>query len=138
MPRLKYDCLRCVGYCCSIYERVQVKPKDVRRLAKYFGITPELATRRYTRIHPGSKERVLKRTPDSVFEEACMFLDRDKRVCTIYEGRPDVCRAWPGPVSNCVYFDMLEFERKQQDNDTIVPVVQLTFPEMPEPTVDPL
>ena len=33
-PRSYYDCVDCPAYCCSVYERVQVTPRDVRRLAE--------------------------------------------------------------------------------------------------------
>ena len=42
---LKYDCDKCVAYCCSIYDRVQVTPRDIRRLAGHFRISPEMAIR---------------------------------------------------------------------------------------------
>lgn len=127
MPAPKYDCLKCVGYCCAIYERVAVTDKDLLRLARYFGVSPETAKRRYTRMHSG--ERVLRRTPDPLFGESCMFQDPEKRLCSIYEGRPQVCREWPshGNTARCVYYDILQFERRQQDNPDVVPLVHITF-----------
>ena len=127
MAKVKYDCLKCVGYCCAIYERVQVAPEDLTRLAAYFGVTEEVARRRYTRMHP-SGERVLRRTPDPIFGESCMFQDPVRRICTIYEGRPEVCREWPSHGGGrCVYYDALKFERRQQDNPNVVPLVHITF-----------
>jgi Fe-S-cluster containining protein len=50
-----------------------------------------------------------------------MFLDQDKRRCTIYEARPAVCRKYPDST-HCGYYDFLKFEREQQGDDEIVAV----------------
>src|SRR5918911_1930493 len=90
-PRTYFDCSKCPAYCCAIYERVQVTKRDVNRLAKHFGVTYEAAEKRYTKIDRSSGERVLRRKQDIIFDEACMFLDQEKRGCTIYHARPAVC-----------------------------------------------
>jgi hypothetical protein len=48
-----------------------------------------------------------------------MFLDQDKRRCTIYEARPGVCRKYPDST-HCGYYDFLKFEREQQGDEEIV------------------
>lgn len=126
MARSGYDCLKCIGYCCAIYERVAVSNSDLRRLARYFKVSVDEAERRYTRVHPTSGERVLKRTADPLFGKSCMFQHPEKRVCTIYEGRPSVCREYP-VTKNCAYYDMLKWERKQQGDDRFAPVVQISY-----------
>ena len=126
-PRVYFDCSKCPGYCCAIYERVQVSKRDLNRLARYFGVSAETATRRYTKMHSG--ERVLRRTKDTIFDEACMFLDPKTRGCTIYHARPQVCREYPSR-SRCAYYDLLQFERRQQADDTVIPLVQITFREV--------
>jgi Fe-S-cluster containining protein len=125
--RTYFDCTKCPAYCCAIYDRVQVMKRDVKRLAKYFGVTVETATRRYTKMYQG--ERVLRRTKDPIFGKACIFLDRETRGCTIYHARPQVCREYPAR-SRCSYYDLLQFERKQQDDPNVVPLVQITFHEV--------
>jgi uncharacterized protein len=125
-PRVYFDCAKCPAFCCSVYERVQVTKRDLNRLARYFGITPEQAERRYTRNRDG--ERVLRRVEDTIFEETCTFLDQQKRCCTIYHARPAVCRTYPAR-SRCAYYDLLQFERRQQQDPNCVPVVQLIFRE---------
>ncbi len=35
MPRKKYDCLKCPGYCCS-YPVIEVRDRDAVRIAKHF------------------------------------------------------------------------------------------------------
>jgi len=126
-PRAYFDCAKCPAYCCSIYERVEVKRRDITRLAKHFGVSYETAQRRYTTMWQG--ERVLRRVKDVIFPETCMFLDQEKRCCTIYHGRPAVCREYPDRV-RCAYYDMLQFERRQQDDENVIPLVQITFREV--------
>ena len=123
-PRVYFDCSKCPAYCCSIYERVQVTKRDLNRLARHFGISVETATRRYTKMH--GDERVLRRKKDPIFGEACQFLDPVTRGCTIYHGRPNVCREYPAR-SRCAYYDLLQFERGQQDDPEVLPLVQITF-----------
>jgi uncharacterized protein len=123
-PRIYFDCSKCPAFCCAIYERVQVTKRDINRLAKYFGVTVETATERYTKMH--TNERVLRRKKDPIFGQACQFLDHETRGCTIYHARPAVCREYPDR-SRCAYYDVLQFERQQQDDINVLPLVQITF-----------
>ena len=125
-PPLKYDCDKCVAYCCSIYERVQVTPKDTRRLAAHFKVSTEAAALRFTKLN--GKERILRRRADRLFGQACMFLNQESRKCTIYNARPEVCREFPDD-SRCAYFDLIEWERKQQNDPDVIPLVKITFRE---------
>lgn len=126
-PRVYFDCNKCPAYCCSVYERVQVSKRDITRLAKHFGVSFETARRRYTKDYQG--ERVLKRVEDTIFPETCTFLNQETRGCTIYHARPAVCREYPART-RCAYYDLLRFERIQQDDETVVPLVQITFHEV--------
>lgn len=123
-PKSYYDCLDCPAYCCSVYERVQVTPRDIRRLAKHFGVTDEIVSARYTKVY--EKERVLRRRADPVFGQACQFLNSETRNCTIYHSRPAVCRQFPD-TSRCAYYDLLKFERRQQNDPDALPLVKITF-----------
>jgi Fe-S-cluster containining protein len=124
MPRLKYDCSDCIAICCSIYERVPVTDSDLKRMSGYFKITTEQATRKFTKVVRG--ERVLRRRADDKMGEACKFLSAETRRCTIYEARPDTCREWPHVQSDrCVYYDMLNFERRLQGTHDVVPSITL-------------
>jgi Fe-S-cluster containining protein len=125
LKKLKYDCDKCVAFCCSIYDRVQTTPRDIRRLAAHFNLTPEVATIRFTKLW-GKKERILRRKVDPLFGEACMFLNQDTRKCTIYHARPAICRDYPD-TSRCAYYDLLQFEREQQDDPDVIPLVKITF-----------
>lgn len=121
---LKFDCSTCPAYCCSIYERVQVTPRDIKRLARHFGVSYEVAVDRYTRLF--GKERILRRKADPIFGKACGFLDGNTRRCTIYNARPLVCRQFP-TTTRCAYYDLLQFERDQQDDPDVLPLVKITF-----------
>ena len=126
-PRTYFDCAKCPAYCCSIYDRVQVTKRDINRLARHFGVSYETARRRYTT--QWEDERVLKRVKDVIFPETCTFLDQKTRGCTIYHARPAVCREYPGRP-RCAYYDVLQFERRQQGDETVIPVVQITYHEV--------
>ena len=126
-PRVLYDCSKCPAFCCAVYERVAVTDFDVKRLARHFKITVEVAKRRFTKMN--GDERVLRRRPDHLLGETCRFLDPETRGCTVYHARPDVCRGYP-KQKRCVYYDLLQFERRQQrDFPNVIPLIQLTFPE---------
>lgn len=127
MENLEFDCLKCVGFCCSLYERIPVNARDIRRLAKYHAITPEQAQRKFTKLHKVTRERVLRRKPDPILGETCIFFDLEKRLCGIYAGRPGVCREWPIHSNRCVYYDVLQFERVQQGSGEVLPIFQITF-----------
>jgi len=103
---------------------VQVAPRDIRRLAKHFGVTEEVATARFTKLF--EKERILRRKKDPLFGESCQFLNTETRGCTIYHARPATCRDFP-TTKRCAYYDLLSFEREQQDDPKTVPLVKITF-----------
>jgi len=112
-----YDCSKCPAYCCS-YDRIEVTQRDVRRLARHFGLTYEQAEKRFTKIAYG--DRVLRHQKDHIFKSVCQFLDSDERRCTIYEARPGVCRDYPASL-RCGYYDFLAWERDRQCDDDFIP-----------------
>ena len=116
VPKL-YDCSKCPGYCCS-YPVIELTPKDIKRLAKFHGLSEDQAAKRFTKKAHGY-ERVLRRKKDEHFGRICRFFDTDKRRCTVYEARPDICRSFPGG-NRCGYYDFLAFERRKQDDPTFV------------------
>lgn len=114
----RYDCARCPGYCCS-YDRIGVTADDIAQLAQHFGLTPEQAQRRFTRLwQPG--ERILRHRPDSVYKSICRFFDQQARRCSVYPARPAVCRQYPNGA-RCGYYDFLAFERRHQGDPTFIP-----------------
>jgi len=116
-----YDCGQCPGYCCS-YDYIETKPSDVRRLAKHHDLEVDVARERFTKEveHEGETIRVLRHRKDHVYKSMCMFFDQDERRCTIYEGRPQVCRDYPNGTT-CGYFNFIKFERKHQGDDSFIP-----------------
>ena len=114
---MSYDCLKCPGYCCS-YPVIALKKKDVKRIAEHFGLTYEKAETKYTRADHGHK-RIMKRQRDEHFGRICQFFDTEARRCTIYEARPEICRAFPAE-KKCGYYEFLKFEREHQDDETHV------------------
>lgn len=119
-----YDCSKCPAYCCSVYGRVRVTQRDLKRLAKHFKVNEATARRRYTKMYDG--ERTLRQKKDSIFSESCSFLNPLTRQCTIYEARPQVCREFPD-AKCCAYYDLLQFERQRQGDETAIPLVQIAF-----------
>lgn len=128
--RVKFDCAKCPAFCCSIYERVAVTKRDLTRLARHHGLTTDAASKRFTKAY--GKERVLRRKKDPVLGTACRFLDPETRGCTIYLARPTVCRDYPGEL-RCGYYDVLQFERRVQEDPDVIPLIQITFRPRPLP-----
>ncbi|NMD08289.1 MAG: YkgJ family cysteine cluster protein [Phyllobacteriaceae bacterium] len=115
--KLKYNCLKCPGYCCS-YPVIEVKDRDAARIAKHFGLPLEKAEKKYFKSVEGYK-RVMRRKADKHFGKICQFFDTDARRCTIYLARPSTCREFPGD-DNCGYFDFLAFERETQKDEEFI------------------
>src|SRR2546422_8056736 len=122
--RSYYNCSKCPAYCCSIYERVQINKRDIKRLARHFNLDERTAIQRFTKIY--NDERILRQKADPIFGKACKFLNPATRQCTIYDARPRACRDFPNRT-RCAYYDLLQFERSQQGDDTVLPLIQITF-----------
>jgi Fe-S-cluster containining protein len=117
MPRKKYDCLKCPGYCCS-YPVIEVKDRDAARIARHFNMPLDKAEKKFFKSSHGYK-RVMRRKKDKHFGRVCQFFDTEARRCTIYEARPWPCRDFPGE-DNCGYWDFLAFERNAQEDENYV------------------
>jgi len=61
-----------------------------------------------------------------MFGQTCQFLNLETRGCGIYHARPAVCREFP-TTTRCAYWDLLTFERVQQDDPDTLPLVKITF-----------
>ncbi|MEO1695421.1 MAG: YkgJ family cysteine cluster protein, partial [Pseudomonadota bacterium] len=108
-----YDCTQCPGYCCS-YPVIELTKKDVERIAKYFEMDVDKATRKFTRADHGY-DRIMRRKEDDIYGRICQFFDAEARNCSIYKARPKTCRTFPGP-DRCGYYDFLSFERETQED----------------------
>ena len=114
-----FNCAKCPGYCCT-YAQIPVSEYDVKRLAKFFVIDPQVARDRFTKPADDPKDgRIMRHRTDHIFETACRFLDAKTRRCTVYTHRPNACRAYPG-TSRCGYYDFLSNERGRQGEDDLV------------------
>jgi Fe-S-cluster containining protein len=109
--------MKCPGYCCS-YPAITLNKRDLERLAKHFGLTPEAAEKKYLKSGYGYK-RIMRRKNDKHFGKICQFFDTEARRCTIYKARPATCREYPG-VSHCGYYDFLRFERDAQNDKAYI------------------
>src|SRR3546814_16093298 len=67
------------------------------------------------------RPRVLRHQDDEHFGSICAFFDTDKRRCTIYEARPEICRESPGR-KRCGYYAFLKFERDAQEDPDYVDI----------------
>lgn len=120
-PKNKYDCSKCPGYCCS-YPRIEVTDSDLERLAKHLKLGVLETARKHTKMYD-KDERILRRQKDEIYGTICGFFDTEARRCTVYEGRPDVCRDYPNKTK-CGYFEFIKFERSQQEDKTYLPTVR--------------
>jgi Fe-S-cluster containining protein len=112
-----YKCDKCPAYCCT-YAEIEITQRDVERLARHFGLDPDVALKRFTKVN-AKGATLLRHRQDRIFDSACMFLDQKKRQCTVYDARPGVCRKYPDS-SRCGYYDFLKFEREQQGDEKMV------------------
>jgi len=113
-----YRCDKCPAYCCT-YTEIEVTARDIERLAKRFELSYAVAEERFTKPDAKGKVRMLRHKKDTIFDSSCMFLDQEKRRCTVYEARPGVCRKYPDST-RCGYYEFLKFEREQQGDEKLV------------------
>lgn len=116
MPNF-FNCSNCPGYCCS-YPVIPLNKRDVKRLARHFGISFTKAKAKFTSERDGEKF-AMRRKNDEHFGKICRFFDTENRRCTVYEARPQTCRSYPGSP-RCGYYDFLIHERDTQRDKTHV------------------
>jgi len=119
---LSYDCTKCPAYCCT-YDWILVTKRDIARLAKRFELSYEEAEKKFTKFIKSYGHRVLRHHKDHIFQSRCQFLHPTKRNCTVYEHRPETCRAFP-EEKRCGYYDFLTWERQHQDDESFIPLQQ--------------
>lgn len=119
-----FDCTKCPGYCCS-HELIEVSEFDIARLAKHLGLSKSQTKKRYTYRYKtrDTDQQSLRHHKDDQYGSICRFFDREKRQCTVYDARPNVCRKYPYGNS-CGYYSFLRFERAHQDDQDYVPLVR--------------
>ena len=82
------DCLACPALCCRQAGYVEVTGPDIRRLAKFLGLT----ARAFEAKHIVEKTRRGSKRIKAGYE-TCQFLDNDRR-CSVYAARPKDCRGY--------------------------------------------
>lgn len=122
METNQFDCTTCPGFCCS-YDEISITASDAERIASHFDTQLEDCITLYTKYGSFSGEEryplLLKHKHDQYFGTICTFFDSTRRACSIYEARPDACRAFPHG-NRCGYYDFLTFERRLQGDDNHV------------------
>ncbi|HLB99076.1 MAG TPA: YkgJ family cysteine cluster protein [Acetobacteraceae bacterium] len=104
------DCLACPALCCRQAGYVEVTVRDVRRLAKFLGLT----VRAFEAKHIVEKTRRGSKRIKAGYE-TCQFLDNDRR-CSVYAARPKDCRGyvcWNQP--DTTLFEFAKFLQKPVD-----------------------
>jgi Fe-S-cluster containining protein len=82
------DCLKCPSLCCKMAGYVEVSRADIRRLAKFLGLT----VREFEERHIVETTRKGAKRIKTGYD-VCQFLGED-RMCTVYEARPRDCREY--------------------------------------------
>lgn len=82
------SCLKCPSLCCKLAGYVAVSRADIRRLAKFLGLT----VREFEAQHVVEKTRKGEKLIKSGYD-TCQFLT-DGRRCSVYAARPKNCREY--------------------------------------------
>jgi Fe-S-cluster containining protein len=82
------SCLKCPSVCCKLAGYVEVSRADIRRLAKFLGLTVREFEERHIVERTRKGEKLIKSGYDT-----CQFLQDDRR-CGVYPARPKNCREY--------------------------------------------
>lgn len=89
----EFDCDRC-GKCCRNREDILFSPKDVFRIAKFLGRTPDEVIDTYCEVYIGENSRVpVVHLLPKPYRKTCPFLPKDGR--SIHPAKPNVCAIFP-------------------------------------------
>ncbi len=94
-----FDCRMC-GHCCEGAGGIIVSPDDLVRICEYLNVSSEEFSNKYGIVR---NEKLTVRTGDDGF---CIFFVQDKG-CSVHEGKPNICRAWPYFRGNMIDEDSL-------------------------------
>src|ERR1041385_6587244 len=92
---LRFECQRGCTRCCDQEGMVYLSENDLRRAAKFVGLTPRAFEKRY--VYRTTNTLRLRKPPD----RQCPFLDATG--CSIHPAKPTQCRTfpfWPELVEN--------------------------------------
>lgn len=82
-----FHCRQC-GHCCEGRGGIVLGPSDLERLATFLELAPETVVEHYGEMSNG------KLKIRSGNDGRCIFF-REGMGCTVHEGKPSICRAWP-------------------------------------------
>jgi Fe-S-cluster containining protein len=82
------DCGKCSAFCCKMAGHVTVSPYDIRRLARYLGLTVAEFEAKHIVARTANHHKRIK-----AGNETCQFLGKDHS-CTVYAARPTNCRGY--------------------------------------------
>jgi len=88
MSGTKLNCLKCPSLCCRMAGYVRVSRADIRRLAKFLGMT----VRAFEETHIVEVTRKGEKRIKAGYK-TCQFLGSDRQ-CTVYPARPTDCRGY--------------------------------------------
>lgn len=84
----KLNCVKCPSFCCRMAGYVSVSRADIRRLARFLGLT----VAQFEAKHIVEKTRKGEKRIKSGYD-TCQFL-KSNRLCGVYEARPKDCRGY--------------------------------------------
>lgn len=133
-----YDCDRCPAMCCTTYASVALSEGEPQKMAAALGVSvPQFLVER-TEIFTSELTkregiRLRRKADPATGGDACGLFDTETRRCTVYDARPQVCRAWPDKThqppalqGRCQFYDLMMFVRGENRDPQMVPVIQLT------------
>lgn len=80
-----FQCTQC-GECCRGFGGTYVSDDDIKAIAEYLGVQPDIVLKRYC-VRSGSKPLICQGE-----DSRCIFWDQ---LCTIHPVKPRMCRMWP-------------------------------------------
>lgn len=87
-------------------------------MSKHLRLAEEEVRGSFT-VMENSRVRRLKMTTDKLFQDkSCIFLDKSSRNCSIYEGRPEICRNHPG--DRCEWHDRSLIEQAMAKGKKVI------------------
>ena len=93
-----FHCKQC-GKCCINREDILLNAKDLYRLAKYLGVTPEQFIKTYCEVYIGESSRIpiVRLKPQGSIKRCPLLKDRK---CSVHQAKPVVCAMFP--LGRCI------------------------------------
>jgi Fe-S-cluster containining protein len=91
---LRFTCSQCGDCCSGAPGYVWVNNEEIAALAALVGMSSEAFEVEYVR------QVGIRKSLKEFSSGDCIFLDPEKRGCTVYDARPRQCRTWPFWDSN--------------------------------------